>query len=109
MPPHSHFSGEWGADGSGEYSLTYKAQMAGHTDLYIWCEAPGGVKEALPGAPFSLSVTAGQPTAASSYCDGFATVSESKKEAGSEAPCSPRYTLVARPSFESLSTQLDVA
>lgn len=72
--------GERGPEDSGCHTLTYVARAAGTTDLVVWSEPMGsaGVREQLPGSPFTLHVTANVAVAQRSFVDGFQV--ESKKE-----------------------------
>ena len=71
------FEGQWSADGSGDYTITYTASKAGNTELLLWCDTKGkGERVLLPGAPFSLLVQSGPADPDVSEVDGF--VSESR-------------------------------
>jgi len=85
LPPHPNFSGTWGPPNSGEFFLTYSAETAGYTELYLWVlddtsNTRTRAREALPGTPVTLHVTAGPPDALNSYCDSW-TLAESKNKA----------------------------
>lgn len=95
LTAHSDYSGSWGEE-QGEYILTYVAQRACHPDLYVWVYPPEQRAEdiaaskalglhhnqptaiALPGTPYNLHVTAGQPTALNSYCEPL-SITDAKK------------------------------
>jgi hypothetical protein len=85
---HHDWTGRWIDDGVGRYELTYRAERAGHKELYLWYdqasakagEAPA--REALPGAPFIVHVTPGPPVAAQTHCEGWSLAD--KKAAGTE-------------------------
>ena len=96
-------SGSWGED-EGVYTMTYIAKHAGAHDLYLWCRPEATVEAlaqdellglsqpavvALPGSPYSIHVTAGQPTALHSFCE---PLSVTKKEGakGTNKPAAPR-------------------
>ena len=60
------YDGCWVGD---EYEMKYVAEVAGQFELNVWCTL-GGAQEKLPGAPFSLHVSEGQPEAGSSTVEG---------------------------------------
>lgn len=77
---HPDYSGSWGAEDTGLYVLTYIAKTAGATELSLWCEPDAnGLRELLPGSPWSLIVSSGAATTAESYVDGW-TVEKAKRQ-----------------------------
>lgn len=108
LPAHDYYSGEWGELHTGVYTLTYMVKEAGHFDAFVWTEGAGGpsagymtvhapgqaveeneeppvLREILPGSPFALQVSPGEPTPKMSYVDG---VSLESKRADKHAPAS---------------------
>lgn len=65
------FEGVWSAEGT--YQIHYIAQVAGNLELHVWCDLNGnkGERMAFPGSPFSVSVSAGTPSASASRVDGW--------------------------------------
>ena len=60
----------WSAEGT--YQIHYIAQVAGNLELHVWCDLNGkGERMAFPGSPFSVSVSAGTPSASASRVDGW--------------------------------------
>ena len=65
MPDSQEFSGTWV---NGCYEIRYVAEQAGTLDLNLWCVVEeGGVREPLPGSPFSVHVTEGIASPIGSY------------------------------------------
>ena len=58
------FSGSWV---EGLFELKYVAQKAGTFALHVWCVPSKGERERLPGSPFTLSVSEGQPASHMSF------------------------------------------
>lgn len=70
LEPIADVESVWGEEDTGLHRLTYVAKHAGLMQMNLWCEMEAGnraTRELLPGSPFVLHVTAGEPTAQESY------------------------------------------
>ena len=72
VTPHEH-QGKWEAGDTGIYEIHYTATVAGQCEMHVWCENPNIKAERLPlpGSPFHVSVTPGEPAHEVSLVDGW--------------------------------------
>ena len=62
----------WGEHGSGEATLSFVPVHAGNQELHVWADMGEHVgRVALPGSPFPMHVSAGQPTPSESYVESY--------------------------------------
>ena len=103
VTPHE-FEGVWEEDDTGIYIIKYTGNVAGQSEMHVWCENATIKAErmALPGSPFHVTIAPGNASPAVSVVDGWSKLhNEDKHDRGASPGKNDKSIDVANTLFAS--------